>query len=80
VSATPDRVLDSDQLNETDAQLLNVLSHGRVTPTFAADETGVSREYVSDRLKRLTEHGNVEKVAPGLYELRHDPRDTGGDE
>lgn len=79
MSVTTDRVLNSDQLNDTDGQLLDVLAAGRVTPTFAAEEAGVSREYASDRLKRLTEHGNVEKVAPGLYELRYDPRDDAAD-
>ena len=80
MSATTDAVLNADQLNDTDEQLLAVLQRGRATPTFAADEADVSREYASERLKRMTEHGNVEKVAPGLYELRYDPRKDADDD
>lgn len=75
MSVTPSTVLRPDQLNGTDEQILDVLADGRITPTYAANETGVSREYVSDRIKRLTEHGHIEKVAPGLYELVDDPRE-----
>lgn len=64
-----------DHLREVDRELLNALTEGRVTPTYAAEAVDVSREYASDRLKRLTEHNHVEKVAPGLYELAEDPRD-----
>jgi len=64
-----------DHIREIDTKILDELHTDRVTPTFAANETGVSREYISDRLKRLTEHGHVEKVAPGLYELVADPRE-----
>jgi DNA-binding Lrp family transcriptional regulator len=68
-------VLDDDDLNDTDRALLAVLIEGRVTPTFAAEEIGVSREYASERLKRLLEHGHVERLAAGLYELVDDPRE-----
>lgn len=75
MNVTNQSVLDPDDLNDTDTALLDVLHDGRVTPTYAADKLDVSREYASDRLKRLTEHNCVEKVAPGLYELVEDPRD-----
>jgi len=64
-----------DHLNEVDVELLDVLIVGRVTPTFAAEEISVSREYASERLKRLLEHGHVQKLAAGLYELVNDPRE-----
>ncbi|WP_222914188.1 MarR family transcriptional regulator [Natrinema sp. SYSU A 869] len=67
-------VLTPDKLNSTDERLLDVLSDGRVTPQYAADQLDVSRTYASERLKRLVEHGHVEKLAPGLYELVDDPR------
>jgi len=67
-----------DYLNETDVNLLEVLRDGRVTPTFAAEEVGVSREYASERLKRLLEHGHVQRLAAGLYELVSDPREDNG--
>jgi len=74
MTVTTNSVLKPEDLNETDETLLDVLQQGRVTPTFAAEEISVSREYASDRLKRLTEHGHIQKVAPGLYELASDPR------
>ncbi|WP_331233938.1 Lrp/AsnC family transcriptional regulator [Natronorarus salvus] len=77
MSVTRKSVLKPEDLNNTDESLLNILQEGRVTPTYAAEEMGVSREYASDRLKRLTEHGHVEKIAPGLYELTSDPRNVG---
>jgi DNA-binding Lrp family transcriptional regulator len=67
-------VLAPDDLNDTDIAVLDVLRKGRVTPQYAADQMDVSRTYASERLKRLVEHGHVEKVAPGLYELVEDPR------
>ncbi|WP_306061321.1 winged helix-turn-helix domain-containing protein [Natronococcus wangiae] len=67
-------VLTPDKLNSTDKRLLNVLQDGRVTPQYAADQLEISRTYASERLKRLVEHGHVEKLAPGLYELVDDPR------
>jgi len=75
VSVSKPSVLDEDDLNDTDRELLAVLTDGRVTPTFAAEEIGVSREYASERLKRLLEHGHVQKLAAGLYELVSDPRE-----
>ena len=76
MTATRNSVLKPEDLNETDESLLDVLQEGRVTPTYAAEEMSVSREYASDRLKRLTEHGHIQKVAPGLYELASDPREA----
>ena len=79
MQTTKHNVLDPDDLSDTDRRLLDELQGGRVTPTFAADKIGVTREYASDRLKRFLEHGIVEKVAPALYELRIDPRSDNGE-
>lgn len=68
-------VLTTDDLNDTDQRVLDVLRDGRVTPQYAADEAGISRTYASERLKRLVEHGHVDKLAAGLYELADDPRE-----
>jgi|AntDeeMinimDraft_5_1070356.scaffolds.fasta_scaffold36345_1 predicted transcriptional regulator len=67
-------VLSPDDLNGTDERVLDVLRGGRVTPQYVSEQLDVSRTYASERLKRLVEHGHVEKVAPGLYELVEDPR------
>lgn len=68
-------MLTTEDLNQTDDRVLDVLRKGRVTPQFVADELDVSRPYASERLKRFVEHGHVRKLAPGLYELVDDPRE-----
>ncbi len=68
-------VLSNDDLNDTDRSILGLLREGRVTPPYVADELDKSREYASERLIRMLEHGHAERVAPGLYELVDDPRD-----
>jgi DNA-binding Lrp family transcriptional regulator len=78
VSATYRSVLDADDMNDTDWRIVEELRDGRVTPTYLADRVGISREYASDRLKRMVEHDMVERPAAGLYELVEAPeRDDG---
>lgn len=55
-------------LNDADQQIKEVLQDGRNTPSNLASELGYTREYVSQRLKRLREHNLVERVGRGLYE------------
>jgi Mn-dependent DtxR family transcriptional regulator len=62
-------------LNPTDEAVVELLSEGRATPSYLAEETEYSRQNVTNRLKRLQEHGYVEKIHKGLYELNEDPRD-----
>ena len=52
-----------------------MLEEGRCSPKYIADETGYSRQNVTNRLGRLVEHDYVQKLALGLYELEEDPRD-----
>lgn len=66
--------LEPDDLNETDEAILDELVEGRVTPQYIADQLDISRPYASEKLKRFVEHGHVEKLASGLYELKDDPR------
>jgi len=66
--------LDPDQLNETDAGILDLLRVGRVTPRYAAGELDRQQPYINQRLKRLLEHEHVRRVDRGLYELVDDPR------
>lgn len=75
----PSGMLTRDDLNDTDGRVLDVLHEGRVTPQYVADQLDVSRTYASERLKRLVEHGHVNRLASGLYELADDPR-AGGPE
>ena len=66
--------LDPDQLNDTDAGILDLLRVGRVTPRYAARELDRQQPYINQRLKRLVEHEHVRRVDRGLYELVDDPR------
>lgn len=61
-------------LNPTDHAVLELLSEGRCTPSYIAQETAYSRGNVQNRLLRLTEHGYVQQLGGGLYELINDPR------
>lgn len=63
-------------MNPTDTAILEMLREGRCSPTYIAEEKEYSRQNVTNRLGRLVEHGYVRKLAPGLYELKEDPRET----
>ncbi|MEE6210771.1 hypothetical protein U3A55_11475 [Salarchaeum sp. III] len=68
-------MLDEADLAPADEAILDLLRDGRITAPFVVEETGYSLQYVRERLTRLVEHGNVEKVHEGLYELVADPRE-----
>ncbi|AUV82519.1 winged helix-turn-helix domain-containing protein [Salinigranum rubrum] len=63
------------RLNDTDITLIERLSQGRNVPANLAEEIGVSRQYVQQRLKRMEEHEVVRNIGRGVYELVEDPRD-----
>jgi predicted transcriptional regulator len=69
-------MLEPRQLNDADGEILEVLATdgGRMRPTHIATDANVERSYCAQRLKRLHEHGHVEKPYPGLYILTDDPR------
>jgi DNA-binding IclR family transcriptional regulator len=66
--------MEGINLNPTDQAILDMLQVGRCSPTYIAQEQDYSRQNVTNRLGRLVEHGYVEKLAPGLYGLKEDPR------
>jgi hypothetical protein len=74
MSTKAQSVLDTDDLNDTDEAILELMRDGRVTPPLVAKKLQKSREYASERLIRMKEHGNATRIAPGLYELVNDPR------
>jgi DNA-binding HxlR family transcriptional regulator len=62
------------RLNNADEAILRELRDGRGTAAFLDRRTEWSREYITQRLRRLEEHGIVENLEDtGLYELRDDP-------
>jgi hypothetical protein len=77
--------LAEDELNELDKRILNALANGRATPTllkkmFEKNGTDVSRQYINQRMKRLSEHSHIENLFDtGVYELTSDPRNDNND-
>jgi len=65
--------MEEIDLNPTDRAILEMLREGRCTPAYIAEAQDYSRQNVTNRLGRLEEHGYVEKLHPGLYELVEDP-------
>lgn len=72
--------MEDIDLNPTDNAILDMLRRGRCSPTYIAQEKDYSRQNVTNRLGRLVEHGYVQKLAPGLYELVNDPRESDPEE
>lgn len=67
--------MDRIRLNETDEKVISKLEEGRNVPANIAEELGLSRQYVQQRLQRLEEHGHVQNIGRGVYEMIDDPRD-----
>jgi DeoR/GlpR family transcriptional regulator of sugar metabolism len=67
-------MLSEDDLAPADEKIFDLLQDGRITAPYAAEETGYSTQYVRERLNRMVEHGNVNKIYEGLYEIVEDPR------
>lgn len=65
------------RLNDADEAILRHLRKGRVTAAFLAQRTDWQREYLTQRLVRLDEHGIVRNLeGAGLYELVDDPKQS----
>ena len=62
------------EMNPTDHKALDLLSEGRITPSYLAEKHGCTRQNASSRLNRLVEHEYARRVHRGLYELVEDPR------
>ena len=58
------------RFNECDTAILYHLQESRVTSAYLETEIEWSRSYITQRLKRLEEHGVVRNLGDtGLYEL-----------
>ena len=79
---TPKRrtVLTDEDINDADKEILDELREGRVTPALIAERRDLSRSYVSQRLIRLREHGHIDELVRGLYELVNDPQKSKKDD
>lgn len=56
-------------VNEADEKIVRELLKGRNRPSNLARQLDYTREYVSQRLKRLREHGVVNRPDSGIYEI-----------
>jgi len=62
------------RLNDADEAILEEMQQGRVTAAYLDRRTDWSREYITQRLRRMEEHGVVENLkGTGLYELKELP-------
>lgn len=66
--------MEDIDLNDADRQILGELTTGRNVPANLADELGYSRQYIQNRIQRLREHGLVNNVGRGVYELTDNGR------
>jgi hypothetical protein len=60
------------ELRTVDQEIIEMLEDGRCTRRHLADTLGYTGEYVYQRVTRLMEHGIVEKIHDGFYELATD--------
>lgn len=68
----PGMALEYNDLNDADKAILKELRKGRNIPSNLASDLDYSREYMSNRLKRLREHEIVRNIGGGVYELVHE--------
>jgi len=68
--------LDETELNETDAGIIRLLGDGRASPRLLASKLDRQQPYISQRIKRLVEHGHVRRIDRGLYELKNPPGES----
>lgn len=59
-------------MTEADWEIVNVLRDGRNNAPNISRETGYTRQYITERLRRMEEHGMVTNIGSGIYELKPD--------
>ena len=83
MASKPEKMaLPPEKLNDADRVILDILQEGRATPTLVRrilEDRGndYSRQYISQRITRLTEHGHLENLHDtGVYSIVDDPRES----
>lgn len=56
-------------LNDADRAIIDALREGRNVAANIAVDADYSRQYITERLTRLREHGVVINIGKGVYEL-----------
>lgn len=63
--------MSDPSLNEADQAILSELESGRATAAYLETQIDWSRQYITQRLRRLEEHGIIRNMnGTGLYELK----------
>lgn len=64
--------MDAEDLREADWAIIDVLREGRNNAPNLADRTGYSKQYIRERLQRLSAEGMLTNIGSGIYELNAD--------
>ena len=64
--------MDADDFRDADWAIIEVLREGRNNTPNLADRTGYSKQYIRERLKRLSDEGILTNIGSGIYELNAD--------
>ena len=64
--------MDANEMREVDWAIIDVLEEGRNNAPNLADRTGYSKQYLRERLKRLSDEGVLINIGSGIYELNND--------
>ncbi len=77
-AATAEQMNADYEPSDDDEKILEVMKAepcGRVNPYLVREETGLSKQRVSNSFRQLVASGWVEKRTRALYDLVEDPRD-----
>ena len=61
--------MNAANLRDVDWAIIEVLRDGRNNAPNLADRTGYSKQYIRERLKRLSDEGILMNIGSGIYEL-----------
>ena len=56
-------------MTDADWSIIDVLQEGRNNSPNISERTGYTRQYITERLVRMREHGVVSNIGSGIYEL-----------
>jgi len=61
--------MNAANLRDVDWAIIEVLREGRNNAPNLSDRTGYSKQYIRERLKRLSDEGILTNIGSGIYEL-----------
>lgn len=60
------------RMTDADWAIIEILESGRNNAPNISRETGYTRQYITERLRRMEEHDIVVNIGAGIYELQAD--------